>query len=135
MEKKNKNDDMANYGYETRIYSADGEFEHIITDEDFLKQINQCEHPFALFHQSKDTIIAVEEILSPLKPKAELLIIESKGGSVVSKMTLTDFFCLLDLGKRIEIFDRDAQGSSLKKGEVDSFKNKILEFADKVSRN
>src|SRR3990170_5747686 len=105
--------DREKYKLEARIYSADGKYEKIFTDAEFLIKINQCHHLTALVHETKDIILEVEKILSPLKSHAASLLIETKGGSVISKMSLEDFFSWLDLGKRIEVYDRFKKANPL----------------------
>jgi hypothetical protein len=125
--------DMSKYGLEARIYSADGKYKKIITDKDFLEKINQCHHPTALFHETKDIITEVERILLPLKSQSASLFIETKGGAVVSRMTLEDFFNLLDIGKRIEIKDRFQISNPEIQEDSPSIDKEILEFLDRLS--
>ena len=74
--------DLPKYKYEARIYSADGKHEKVFTDQAFVDKLNLCNHFTALIHETKATILEVEEVLSPLKPRAKSLILETKGGGV-----------------------------------------------------
>jgi hypothetical protein len=132
MEDVTDNPDMSKYGCEARIYSADGKYEQIFIDESFLEKINQCEHLTALHHKTKDIILQVEKTLSPLKPHAASLFIETKGGSVVAKMSLEDFFNMLDLGKRIEIKDRFRKESPSSKDGDCSVNQAIFELLNRL---
>lgn len=98
--------DMSKYSYEAKIYSVDRKYEKVFIDENFLKAINECEHICSMTHMTKEVILDTENKFLPLKPFAKSLMLETKGGSVVSTMTVEDFFLLLDLGKRIDISDR-----------------------------
>ncbi len=122
------NTDMSKYGSETRIFSADGKYQIVFTDKELLEKINKCNLPFSLYNLTKDYIFEVENILLPLKSRAESLFIESKGGSVVSKMTLEDYFTLLDLEKRIEISDRFLKANPLGKEIIKSIDQEIQDF-------
>jgi len=93
-----------------------------------LEKINQCEHLIALSNNTKDTILEIEKLLLPLKPRAASLLIETKGGDVIATMTLEDFFDLLDIGKRIEINDRFQKTSPLTKDISSSIDKEIQEF-------
>jgi hypothetical protein len=132
MEDLSQFTDLSKYGYEARIFSADGKYVKIFTDKIFLEKVNQCEHLMALSNTTKDTILEVEKILSPLKPRAASLFIETKGGSVVAKMTLEDFFNLLDIGKRIVINDRFQKGSPLVKEKSNTIENEVKEFLNEL---
>ena len=127
--------DTEKYRLEAKIYSADRKYEKIITDTEFLKKINQCEHLTALDHTTKEIILEVEKILLPLKPHAASLFLETKGGSVVSRMSLEDFFGLLDIGKRIEIYDRFEKTDPLTKEAASSIEKEISELLDKLDAN
>jgi len=124
--------DMSKYKYEARIYSKDGKYEKIFTDKEFVDKINQCEHITALYHEKKDIILEVEKILLPLKPRSTSLILETKGGSVVARMSLEDFFILLDLGKRIEVGDRFQKTSPLTKEGITSLDEEIQDLLKKL---
>jgi hypothetical protein len=71
--------------------------------------------------------------LLPLKPQAAKLFIETKGGSVLSRMTLEDFFSLLEIGKRIEIKDRFQIDNPQTQEGPPSVEKEILEFLDRLS--
>ena len=124
--------DMTKYQYEARIYSIDGKHEKIFTNKEFLNKINECEHLTALCHEKKDTILEVEKILLPLKPKATSLILETKGGSVIAKMTLEDFFNLLDIAKRIDISDRFIKANPLAMEIAYSVDDEIQDLLNKL---
>ncbi len=128
MENLSEFTDMSKYEYEARIFSPDGKYEKRFMDKVFLEKVNQCEHLMALSNITKDTILEVERILLPFKSRAASLFIETKGGSVVAKMTLEDFFNLLDIGKRIEINDRFQKSSPLVKEKTITIEEEIKEF-------
>ena len=125
--------DMSKYGYETRIYSADGKYEQIFTDKYFLENIHHCTHPTFLDNEKKDSIREAERILLPLKDHAASLFIETKGGSVVATMTLEDFFNLIDIGKRIEIHDRFREPGQPGNEVSKSVDEQISEFRNRLS--
>lgn len=124
--------DMSKYEYEARIFSADRKYEKIFTDEVFLEKVNQCVHLTALSNKTKDTILEVEKILLPLKPHAGSLFVEIMGGSVVVKMTLEDFFNLLDVGKRIVIDGRSQKDVPLAKEKFNTIENEVKEFLNEL---
>jgi hypothetical protein len=72
--------------------------------------------------------------LLPLKPQAGSLLIETKSGRVLSRMTLEDFFILLDIGKRVEIRDRfkiaNPESQEVLPSIIDQ---EIREFLDRLS--
>ncbi len=96
-------------GYETTIYSIDGKHKKVITDKWLLEKINQCHHITALYHLNKDILFEVENAFLPLKDYADSIMIDSRGGSVISVMSLLDFFTLIDIGKRIKIAKRHSE--------------------------
>ena len=128
MEDILENLDVSKYKWEARIYSTDRKYEKIFTDEAFVEKINQCKHFTALYHETKDIILEVEKILLPLKPRAASLILETKGGSVVAKMTLEDFFDLLEIAKRTEVGDRFHKAGSPTEQVSKSIDEEIQEF-------
>ena len=104
------------YDYETKIYSKDKKIEKVFSDKEFLEKINQCEHITALYNKSKETIREIEKTLSPLRPQASSLLIETRGGNVIATMSLADFFSLLNLGKRITVTERYPDGNLQEEG-------------------
>jgi hypothetical protein len=57
--------------------------------------------------------LTVEATLMPLKSHASSLLLEARGGGVVSAMTLEDFFLLIELGKRITVTNRLRNGKEV----------------------
>jgi hypothetical protein len=133
MEDISEDLDRSKYGYEARIYSADGKYEQIFTDKYFLENIHQCTLPIQLDNEKKDSIREAERMLLPLKDHAVSLFIETKGGSVVAKMTLEDFFNLIDIGKRIEIHDRFREPGQPGNEVSKSVDEQISEFLNRLS--
>lgn len=132
MENVTEKDDPTKYGYEARIYSIDGKYERKFTDKDFVEDLNACKHPTQLKHAKKDVILKVEGLLLPLKSRAARLILETKGGSVIARMTLEDFFNLLELAKRIEIVDRYHESGSIIEEPVTSPAEEIQDFLQEL---
>ena len=117
---------------EARIYSVDGKYEKVFTNEAVIRKICECHHFTAFVHKTKSMINEVENLLTPLKPKAAYLILETKGGRVVSKMTLEDYFLLLELAKRTEISDRDEHIPET--NDPQSAADEIQEFLNELNR-
>jgi len=122
--------DDSKYGYGMKIYSEDRKFEKVFTDKEFLEKINQCHHITSLDHETKDTIRIIEKTLSPLKPKASSLLIETRGGIVISTMSLEDFFLLLDLGKRVKITNRYPEEYSQGEDTIESVDEEIRDLLE-----
>jgi len=118
--------------YEARIYSMDGKYEKVFTNEAVVRKICECEHVTAFVHKTKDMIDEVENLLTPLKPKAASLILETKGGRVVSRMKLEDYFLLLELAKRVEISDRNEHTPETTVNQ--STADEIQEFLSQLNR-
>ena len=124
-------EDYSKYGYEARIFSKGGKLLKTITDKENIEKINQCKHISALDHISKDILQEVERSFLPLKPYASSLLIETRGGDVISTMSLEDFLAIIEIAKRIEIQERYPEA---KQKEDDQFSSLDEDVSELVKR-
>ena len=128
-------EDYSRYGYKARIFSKGGKLLKTITDNENIEKINQCKRISALDHISKDILQDVERLFLPLKPYASSLHIETRGGNVISTMSLEDFLAIIEIAKRIEIQERYPETKQKEDEQFRSLEEDVNELLKRLEEN